>query len=110
MTQHPYFRHNDRLSIPLPAFPQPFEEMAPTDQESVIAVWEAIRARIPDRIQELEQTIQTHLESISETEDWERIISWFDEISDIASRIAELNTWRRVDPHLTYETPDEESI
>lgn len=101
MTYHPFFQHDERLSIPLPSFPQPFEEMAPTDQEVVIATWESIRARIPDRIQELEETIQGHLESISETEDWDQIIAWFDEISDMASRIAELNTWKRVDPGLT---------
>lgn len=106
MTNHPFFRQDERLSIPLPAFPQPFEEMAPTDQETVIATWESIRARIPDRIQELEQTIRGHLDCISETEDWEHIISCFDEISDMASRIAELNTWSRIDPQLS--TPAEE--
>ncbi|QSO46183.1 hypothetical protein [Alicyclobacillus mengziensis] len=101
MSNHPYFRHNDRLCIPLPVFPQPFEEMAPTDQENIIAAWESIRARIPDRILELEQKIQGHLESISQTDDWEQIIASFNQISDIASRIAELNTWQRVDPHVT---------
>jgi hypothetical protein len=101
VTNHPYFRHNDRLCIPLPAFPQPFEEMAPTDQEDVIVVWESIRARIPDRILELEHNIQSHLDTIRETDDWEQIIALFNQISDIASRIAELNTWQRVDPHLT---------
>lgn len=103
MTNHPFFHHDERLSIPLPSFPQPFEEMAPTEQESVIVTWESIRARIPDRIQELEKMIEFHLENIRETEDWEQIILWFDEISDIASRIAELNTWQRVDPGLATE-------
>jgi hypothetical protein len=103
MTNLPYFRHDERLSILLPAFPQPFEEMAPTEQERIIAAWESIRARIPDKIHEFEQTIQSHLDAISQTEDWDRILASFEEISDMASRIAELNTWKRVDPSLSVQ-------
>lgn len=95
-----YFQLNARLGILLPAFPTPFEHMAPLEQEAVVAQWERIRAHIPDRVASLESDIRRLLDEISRTEDWDRIVRCFDNISDLASRIAELNTWSRIDPVL----------
>ncbi|MCL6452529.1 MAG: hypothetical protein K6T78_02755 [Alicyclobacillus sp.] len=95
------FAFDERLGIRLPAFAIPFEAMDPATQEAVIAEWESIRARIPDQIQQFEAEIRRFLEQISESDDWDQIVSWFDDISDRASRIAELNQWLRVDPGLS---------
>lgn len=102
-----YFQVSEKLGIRLPAFPKPFEQMAPSEQEAIVVEWERIRAQIPDRIATFESDIRRLLDDISGTEDWDRIVRHFNDISDIASRIAELNTWKRVDPVLTHGQSDD---
>ncbi|WP_067923129.1 hypothetical protein [Alicyclobacillus shizuokensis] len=95
-----YFRYDDRLQIELPHFPAPFPSLPPDVQEEVLVTWERIRAHIPERIIELEHRIEQVLEKVHHEEDWDIIAAHFQQISDYASRINELNTWRRVDPSL----------
>ncbi len=94
------FNLDPRLGIELPDLSTPFESLSPEEQEDVVYQWEGIRARIPERIMKFEQVIEDILEAIHHEEDWDTIASYFAEISDYASRIAELNTWRRVDQSL----------
>lgn len=94
------FRRDPRLGIDLPDFVVPFEEMSVSDQEDVLIRWETIRARIPDQIMRFEQVIGDILTAVHHEEDWDVIAAYFTEISDYASRINELNTWRRVDQSL----------
>ncbi|MCL6631017.1 MAG: hypothetical protein K6T63_00155 [Alicyclobacillus herbarius] len=96
-----YFRYDDRLQIELPHFPVPFASLPPEVQEEVLVTWEKIRARIPERILDLEQRIEHVLQQVHHEEDWNTIAGYFQQISDYASRITELNTWRRVDPSLS---------
>jgi hypothetical protein len=95
-----YFRYDDRLQIELPDFPVPFTSLSRDEQEEVLVAWEKVRARIPERILEFERIIEQTLEKIHHEEDWDVIAAHFQEISDYASRINELNTWRRIDPSL----------
>lgn len=94
------FRLDDRLGIPLPEFTVPFEELSTEEQQEIIVTWESIRARIPDRILQFEEVIENILRLVHQEEDWDIIAKHFADISDYASRINELNTWRRVDPSL----------
>lgn len=94
------FQLDTRLGIELPVFETPFEELPRTEQEAILLRWETIRARIPDQIMRLEHDIEGLLQLVHEEEDWDIIASYFVQISDLASRINELNTWRRVDPSL----------
>ncbi|MCL6549301.1 MAG: hypothetical protein K6T30_10395 [Alicyclobacillus sp.] len=94
------FRYDPRLGIELPDFPVPFEEMSEEQQEDILVQWESIRARIPEQILKFERVIEELLETIHHEEDWDVIAAHFADISDYASRINELNTWRRVDPSL----------
>lgn len=95
------FRLNERLGIELPDFPISFEHMEPSIQAHVVAQWERIRARIPDQIMRFESDINQLLQQIDIEEDWDTIVRHFHTISDLASRISDLNHWRRIDPHIT---------
>lgn len=94
------FRRDERLGIDLPDFQEPFEELSLEDQEDIIIRWETIRARIPEQIMRFEHVIEDILDSVHREEDWDTIAAYFTEIADYASRINELNTWRRVDQGL----------
>ncbi|GGJ06693.1 hypothetical protein GCM10010885_14800 [Alicyclobacillus cellulosilyticus] len=94
------FLLDERLGIPLPNPELEFEQLTPAEQEEVIAQWERIKARIPEQILKFEAVIEDKLRQVHEREDWDEIAALFAEISDYASRINELNTWRRVDPLL----------
>ncbi len=95
------FRHDPRLGIELPDLTTPYEELSHTQQEELIAYWEGVRAHIPDQIMKFEQDIEDHLQAVHQEEDWDIVAAHFADISDLASRINELNMWRRVDPSLT---------
>lgn len=101
------FRRDERLGIDLPDFTVPFEQLDVTDQEDVLIRWETVRARIPEQIMRFENVIEDLLAAVHEEEDWDVIAMHFAEISDYASRINELNTWRRVDQGLHVKGSDD---
>jgi len=103
-----YFKFDSRLGIELPDFPTTFEELPHPDQEAVLLRWETIRAAIPDQIFRFERAIEDCLEIVHHEEDWDEIALQFDHIADYASRIHDLNMWRRVDPSLPH--PPEHSV
>ncbi|WP_035462072.1 hypothetical protein [Alicyclobacillus macrosporangiidus] len=94
------FKLDPRLGIELPDFERPYEEMDPREQEEILVQWERIRAKIPDQIVRFERVIEDLLQEVHKEEDWDVISAHFADIADYASRIHELNTWRRVDPAL----------
>jgi predicted component of type VI protein secretion system len=96
-----YFKYDARLGIRLPDFPVDYEDLSLEEQEHVLAEWETIRSAIPDQILKFEAKIEQLLEEIHQEDDWDTIALHFDQIADYASRIHDLNTWRRVDPSLT---------
>ncbi len=96
-----YFKFDPRLGIRLPDFPVEYEDLSQEEQEQVLTEWETIRSTIPDQIMKFEEKIESLLESIHQEDDWDTIALYFDHIADYASRIHDLNTWRRVDPSLT---------
>lgn len=95
------FQQNERLGIPLPEFIIPFEEHPRSIQEQILAEWESIRAIIPDQILAFEIEIEQRLKTIGEEDNWDTVVELFNEISEFASRINELNLWQRIDPSLT---------
>lgn len=98
----PFFSLDSRLGIELPDLSVQFEDLPEDAQENIIADWETIRARIPEQIMKFEQTIEDLLQQVHEEDDWDIIAALFADISDYASRINELNTWRRVDPTMPH--------
>lgn len=94
------FHLDPRLEILLPDFQVPYEQLSVEDRERVLLEWERIRAAIPDQIMRFEAQIEHFLQLVHEEEHWDTIAAHFAHISDLASRIHELNMWRRVDPSL----------
>ena len=101
------FQFDERLQIRLPAFQTPYETYSRLEQEWILADWERIRAAIPDQIARFEQEIEYRLEAISKEEDWNQIVFLFDEITDFASRIHELNLWQRIDPAVSEQQTED---
>ncbi|MCF8565780.1 hypothetical protein LLE49_13735 [Alicyclobacillus tolerans] len=95
-----FFNLDARLGIEVPDLSVAFEDLPTEDRERILVHWEAIRARIPEQIMKFEHVIEDLLKAVHHEEDWDTIAAYFSEISDYASRINELNTWRRIDPAL----------
>jgi hypothetical protein len=105
-----YFRFDPRLGIDVPSHDLEFEHLSPSEQETVLLHWEGVRAHIPDRILEYEHHIEDLLAKVHQEEDWDTIAALFVEISDYASRINELNTWRRIDLSLPSAVADHPAV
>lgn len=97
-----WFRFDERLGIEVPDFPAAYEDMDADTQGRIVAEWERIRARIPDRIIVIESQITALLREIEQDDDWDAIVRRFHTISDLASQISDLNGWRRIDPHILH--------
>lgn len=91
------FIHDDRLGIPLPYLEQEWEEYLPQERAEILLTWEEIRARIPDRIIQLEKVINDKQGRMFEEDDFNVSCQLNSEISELASIINDLNIWFRVD-------------
>lgn len=108
-----YFKRSARLRIELPDFPAPFEEMPRSEQEEILLEWARIKAQIPDQVKYFEKEIGVLLDDIHHEENWDIVTKHFQQITDYASRINELNLWARVDPDLhrnAYSTTTDGSL
>ena len=89
------FAYSERHGIALPALEKDWEELTPECQIAVIARWETIRGRIPDRIFALEEAIRVKQRLLFEEEDFASSCRINGDIADLASRINDLNIWFR---------------
>ena len=105
MNQPYEFVHNERLGIRIPVLHQDWVRYSKPEQEAMIAEWERIAARIPDRIKELESEIEAHQLDAAGEDDWDRFCALYEEIFRIASIINDLNIWAKNDPQTM--TPEE---
>lgn len=94
------FRHDPRLGIALPHLGKDWEDFEESEQAAIIAEWEQIRGRIPERIKELERLIQEKLALMNEETDFAACCRLNGEIADLASRINDLNIWFRINQEL----------
>jgi acyl-CoA reductase-like NAD-dependent aldehyde dehydrogenase len=96
------FAYNDRLGIRLPVLYHQWEEYSPEERADILLEWEEIRAKIPDRIIQLETVINQKQNQLSEEENFVRSCELNSEIHELASVINDLNIWFRVQQD--YET------
>ncbi|MDN4527521.1 hypothetical protein QYB97_23870 [Fictibacillus sp. NE201] len=89
------FIFNGRLGIALPRLDQRWEDYSAAKQAEILAEWETIRGTIPDRIAQIEETINQKQEALGEEENFEVScrLNW--EIADLASIINDLWLWYR---------------
>lgn len=94
------FIDNPRLGIPLPEIDLPWEQLSAREQEEILFLWEKIRATIPDRIMELEQSIRKKQSLLDQEENFDLCCQLNREISELASIINDLNLWFRINQEL----------
>ncbi len=90
-----YFLYNERLGIPIPCFHQDWDDYSKETQQTVLFHWEKIRGRIPDRIAELEDHINSKQALLSNEENFIKSCELNSEIAELASIINDLWLWYR---------------
>ncbi len=95
------FTNDGRLGIKLPLLEQSWNNYTKETQESILAEWETIRGKIPDRIKYLENEINDRQSQLYQEEDFERSCELNSEISELASIINDLWIWYRTNNHIT---------
>lgn len=91
----PFFRYDERLGIPVPKPEKEWEAYTAQEQHDILRVWEEIRGRIPDRIIAFEKIVSEKQDRMSVEESFEECCRLNAEISELASRINDLNIWFR---------------
>lgn len=90
-----YFLFNSRLGIPLPALKEDWEDYDLDTRDEILLHWEKIRGGIPDRITELEKTINVKQAQLSDESNFIRSCELNSEIAELASIINDLWLWYR---------------
>ncbi|NSL51293.1 hypothetical protein [Calidifontibacillus erzurumensis] len=98
-----YFQEDSRLGILLPRLQKEWHEHSLNEQQQILAFWETERGKIPDRIKELETTINSKQAELDKEEDFRRSCQLNAEISELASIINDLWIWFRIDQNVIEE-------
>jgi hypothetical protein len=94
-----------RLGIAVPCLTAPWEKLGLERRSAVLARWEEIRGRIPDRVAAFEAIIIREKQvRLFEVEDFASCCRLNDEIAELASRINDLNIWYRTEQDFEEET------
>lgn len=92
------FEVDERLGIRVPVLTGDWAAYTVDAQSAMIAEWEGIRARIPDRVKQLEALIDACQQEIAGEEEWDRVCELYAEVYRIASIINDLNIWQTIEP------------
>ena len=94
-----FFCFDERLGIHVPDLEFDWEEYHLDTQQTILFHWELIRGSIPDRIANLENTINLKQAQLQDENDFPRSCELNREIAELASVINDLWIWYR-----THET------
>ncbi|MFD3445309.1 hypothetical protein ACFDTO_11990 [Microbacteriaceae bacterium 4G12] len=98
-----YFILDERLGIHIPYLEKDWENISKNDQHTILLQWESIRGHIPDRIKELECTINTKQHQLDNEGNFEKSCILNREISELASVINDLWIWYRTNQDISSE-------
>lgn len=90
-----YFSFDQRLGILIPDIPGEWEHYSENIQNDILFYWEQIRGTIPDRIADLEKTINQKQAQLSDESNFTRSCKLNNEIAELASIINDLWLWYR---------------
>ncbi len=99
MVEH--FSYNERLGISIPDFDKEWDEYSKPTQQKILFHWEKIKGRIPDRIAELEETINHKQAQLNDEANFIKSCELNNEISELASIINDLWLWYRTNQNMT---------
>lgn len=91
------FVYDERLGIELPLLHEDWNALTVAERSDILRIWEHIRGRIPDRIQQLERVIVEKQNRLNVEDDFPRSCALNSEIAELASRITDLHLWYRAD-------------
>ncbi|PEZ83626.1 hypothetical protein [Bacillus sp. AFS017274] len=95
------FIHDERLGIPIPDLNLEWDEYTKGEQQQILVHWENIRGSIPDRIKELESTINRKQFLLSDESNFTKSCQLNSEIAELASIINDLWLWYRANQGVT---------
>lgn len=90
-----FFCFDERLGIHVPDLERDLENYHMDTQHNILFHWEQIRGSIPDRIADLEHTINVKQALLQEENDFPRSCKLNKEIAELASIINDLWIWYR---------------
>lgn len=91
-----------RMGIKLPKLNKDWEEFTHEDQVEIIRTWESERAKIPERIKEIEEEIMEKQDSMFDIS-FEDYIKLHTDIVDLSSALNDLYIWFRTEGELTHK-------
>ncbi|RFU65998.1 hypothetical protein [Peribacillus glennii] len=95
------FLFNARLGIDVPALNKEWDKYSNAEQQEILLKWEKIRGAIPDRIKELEKSIDMKQAMLSDESDFSISCRLNSEIADLASTINDLWLWYRTNEDIS---------
>lgn len=95
-----FFEYSERLGIQVPYLEKHWEDYDYHTQQQILFYWEKIRGHIPDRIKEIEKTINEKQARLEIEEDFEVTCRLNSEIAEHASIINDLWIWYRTDQEI----------
>lgn len=94
---------DERLGIELPQLHIEWHHIPSEQQEHILARWEMIRGRIPDRIKEIEQCIMRMQEELNHEDCFQQSCRLNSQIAELASTINDLHLWYRINQDIESE-------
>ena len=89
------FTYDELLGISIPDLNLEWDEYTKGEQQQILVLWENIRGSIPDRIKELESTINRKQFRLSDESNFAKSCQLNSEIAELASIINDLWLWYR---------------
>jgi hypothetical protein len=96
-----HFSFEERLGIYLPNLAISWEQYSQETQQYILFHWELIRGSIPDRIAEIENTINYKQAQLSDESDFPQSCELNSQIAELASIINDLWIWYRANQMLS---------
>ncbi|MDM5190309.1 radical SAM protein [Bacillus sp. DX4.1] len=96
-----YFTYDAHLEIEVPELQEDWEEIPKNTQHAILLKWEQIRGKIPDRIKDLEHSINQKQYKLNNEENFEISCRLNSEIADLASIINDLWLWYRLTQNIS---------
>ena len=92
------FMYEERLGIEVPYLGKEWHDYTLNERTSILEKWEIMRGRIPAKIARFESEIEALQQNLHHEEDWDKSLSIMSQVSDLASRINDLNILFRTQP------------
>ncbi|MDG5789083.1 hypothetical protein QA612_16625 [Evansella sp. AB-P1] len=97
------FVKDERLGISIPNLDRDWKSYTLKEQSMILSSWEKERAKIPDKIKELEKIVTYKTKELLVENNGDKMEQLNNEIMTFASMINDLNILFRIEPTLTVD-------